>query len=410
MGFLELGRRAEGYVTIQAEGIFLERFLNICMHRGLHIRNIRRFGAERLTADISISSFRRIRPVCFRTKTRVRILKRQGVPFLLHRYRKRKLALIGVCLALVLLWYTSGHIMGITVFGNEKIPTETVLQYLARSGVALGKSARNLDSSTIRNQMMRDLDELAWIGINVNGSRVYVEVVERLTPEPGVDKNSPCHLVAKKDGIVISIEAREGQSIVKPGSGVRQGDVLVSGIVDNTATGYRAVHAYGMVFANTTYQAEREYRLKSIEGVDTGNVKNRYTLRILEWEIPLYFGRKNPYENAENTSWEREYRIPVDSIPSLFVRKETYREQRMEEREWTLQEVLEMAEQELIQELEEKLPETAEVEHRELTHTLTEQGKVVVKMSYSCKEDIAEEVPIQTQHEEGNQEEGLPVG
>ena len=276
MGFWEMRNRTEGYVTIQAEGLFLERFLNICMRRDFNIRNIRRLGAERLIADLSITSFRKIRPVCFRTKTRVKILKRQGLPFFLHRYRKRKFAILGILLALLFLWYTSGHIMGITVFGNEKISTETVLQHLARSGVALGKSARNLDSFHIRNQMMRDLDELAWIGINVSGSRVYVEVVERLTPEPGVDQDTPCHLVAARDGEILSIEARNGQSVVKIGSGVREGDVLVSGIMDNPVTGYRTVHAYGQVYARTTYRTEKEYPLQYTEAMDTGNTKTRY--------------------------------------------------------------------------------------------------------------------------------------
>ncbi len=396
MGILEMGYRAEGYVTIQAEGIFLERFLNICMRRDLSIRNIRRLGNQRLTADISVRSFRKIRPVCFRTQTRVRILKRRGLPFLLHRYRKRKLSLLGLCLALALLWYTSGHIMGITVFGNQKISTETVLQSLARSGVALGRSAKNINSSDIRNQMMRDLDELAWIGINVNGSRVYVEVVERLTPEMGVDKDKPCHLVASRDGTIASVEARDGQTVVKVGSGVREGDVLVSGIMDNPVAGYRAVHAYGQVYAKTTYQAEKEYPLKDTEAMDTGNSKTRYTLRILGLELPLYLGRANPYKTAETIADEREYRIPIDSIPSLFVRTETYKEQQIKEREWTVAQVLETAERELSLELEEKLPENIDIENRELTHTLTEQGTVKATLTYFCKEDIAVEVPIET--------------
>ena len=31
--------------------------------------------------------------------------------------------------------------------------------------------------------MMIDIPELAWVGITVNGSRVYVEIVERLEDE-----------------------------------------------------------------------------------------------------------------------------------------------------------------------------------------------------------------------------------
>ncbi len=394
MGFREIRRWRKGYVTIQAEGIFLERFLNICTRRELDVQNIRRLGAERMVAELSLKTFRQIRPVCFRTKTRVRILKRQGMPFLIHRYRKRKLALLGLGLALILLWYTSGHIMGITVFGNQKIPTETVLRHLAQTGVALGNPTGELDPSHIRNKMMQELEELAWIGINVSGSRVYIEVVERLTPEPRVDKNLPCHLVASRDGEVLSIEAREGQTMVSLGSGVREGDILVSGIMDNTATGYRAVHAYGQVFARTTYQAVKEYPLTEIIPVKTGKAKTRYTLRILEREIPIYFGKKEPYSVCEKIEQVKEWRIPIDSLPSLFVVKEQFLEQHQEEITRTVAEVLELARKELTEEVKKDVPKVAEVEDQELSHILTEQGTVQVCLTYICRENIALEVPI----------------
>lgn len=400
MGGSKLEYRSRGYVTIRAEGIFLERFLNICTRRELDIWNIHRLGNERLTCDMSLSSFRKIRPVCFRTKTRVRILKRYGLPFLFHRYRKRKFALAGIVLAIFFLWYTSGHIMGITVFGNEKIPTETILQYLSRSNVAPGKSARNLVPSHIRNQMMRDLDELAWIGINVSGSRVYVEVVERLTPEERVEKETPCHLVASRDGVITSIVAKDGQTVVSVGSGVRQGDVLVSGIMDNTVTGYRTVHAYGEVIAQTVYETNRDYPLRFIRREDTGNTKKRYTLRILGKDIPLYFRKSNPYEDFEKKLQEKEYRIPLDSLPSLFVVTEEFREQQSLEETRTVSDILKLAKKELTEELTREVPEGAEILEQNFSHSLTEQGTVQVTLTLICQENIAREVPVQQEKSE----------
>lgn len=191
MQFIDLINNLGGYVTIQADGIFLERFLNICTRRNLDIWDIRHCGAQRLTANMSLASFREIRPVCRRTRTRLQIIRRRGFPFFAHRYRKRKFALLGLALAIFILWYTSGHIMGITVFGNSRISTDTILTHLARSGVSLGETTEGIDSALIRNRMMGDLDDLAWIGINVSGSRIYVEVVERLETEPGVNMEQP---------------------------------------------------------------------------------------------------------------------------------------------------------------------------------------------------------------------------
>lgn len=404
MKFTDMFAYLEGYVTIQADGYFLERFLNICTRRELNIWNLQRRGAERLTADMSLASFRQIRPVCRRTRTKVRILSRCGMPFLFRRYRRRRFALIGLAAVFILLWYTSGHIMGITVFGNSRISTETILEHLARSGVELGESTHGLDSSRIRNRMMTDLDDLAWIGINVSGSRVYVEVVERLEQEQGVEMDQPSSLVATKDGEIDSVEARNGQNMVKPGDGVREGDVLVSGIMDNETQGFRYVHAYGEVYAKTRYSLSREYPLSYEEAVDTGRQTTRYTLRILDKTFPLFLSRKQPYALSACDRSEQEYRTPLEFLPSLFVEKEVWREQTKESRSRTPADARETAVEELDKELSGMITGDTEVLEREVSDTLTERGTLAVTVTLVCRENIAREVPIDPPEEENTKE------
>lgn len=383
-----------GYVHIRAEGIFLERFLNICMRRDLDIRNVRRCGAERLTADMSKDSFLKIRPVCRRTKTRITILAKKGLPFFLHRYRRRHAALIGLFAALALLWYCSGHIMGIKVFGNSRIPTEEILTHLASSGVSLGRSARHIDSSQIRNRLMRDIDDLAWVGINVSGSRIYVEIVERLEKEKGIPMDQPCNLTAAKDGEIELVTARNGQTMVKPGSGVCAGDVLVSGVMDNAATGIRTVHAYGEVFAKTRYTAKKEYPLKYEEAIDTGAKRTRYTLKILNRVLPLYFKNTPPYETYRLDESETEYRLPIESSPSLWIKKQCYADQKIVSKSRTAAEAVAAAREALSKELRESIADNAEIIDEESESSLTERGTVMVTLTLICRENIAVETPI----------------
>ena len=62
--------------------------------------------------------------------------------------------------------------------GNQRIPTEQVLSELRDVGVSFGKRVSGLNADTIRNQMIINNDEIAWLGVNVRGSRVYVEITE----------------------------------------------------------------------------------------------------------------------------------------------------------------------------------------------------------------------------------------
>lgn len=394
MQFTDFVHMAEGYVTVQAEGVFTERFLNICTHRGLDIWNIRHCGRERLNIDMSISAFKALRPICKRTQTSVKIIKRHGAPFFIHRYRRRKAAVCGIAAALLILWYTSGHIMGITILGNNRITEDVLLENLARSGVALGKTTDNIDPQKIRNRMMIDLDDLAWIGINVSGSRVYVEVVERLEKEQGVDMTKPCNLIALKDGVIDSIEARNGQTVVKPDSGVRAGDVLVSGIMDAGGQGIRYVHSYGEVYAKTRYTLSREYPLEYDEKINTGEKTKRYTVKVLDRSLPLFWSKNEPYPICSREQTEKEYRLPVSSLPSLYVTTETYFKQYTEHRKRSASEALNTATEELEKELRDTLDEGIEQVEREVSSTLTERGTLEVEVTLVCRENIAAESAI----------------
>ena len=121
MAVLDIAGKIKGHVGISAEGYFTERFLNICMRRGIFLWNVKRMGETRLLACIGIQDFKNIRPIALKTRTRIKIVRRCGVPFFLHRYRHRKAAVIGLALFFAVLWYFSAHVTGIEITGNEII-------------------------------------------------------------------------------------------------------------------------------------------------------------------------------------------------------------------------------------------------------------------------------------------------
>ncbi|MBQ2452582.1 MAG: sporulation protein YqfD, partial [Bacteroidales bacterium] len=219
-------------------------------------------------------------------------------------------------------------------------------------------------------------------------------IVERLEKEPGVDATKPCHLVAIKDGIVESLEARQGQSMVKVGSGVREGDILVSGIVDNEARGFLYVHAYGDVFAKTEYSLSRDYPLEYDENVATGKTTSRYTMSIFDLNIPLFWSTKAPYHQFSHEENETEYRLPIERLPSLWIKKDCYQEEITRHKTRSAHEALEQGIAELSEELKKSLPENAQIQDTEVAHTLTERNSLFLTVTLHCRENIAKELPI----------------
>lgn len=391
MLFVRIINYLRGYVVVCADSFFLERFLNICLRRSLLLWDIKKTGERRMTAKMSIRAFREIRPVARRTRTRLHILQRCGLPFLLHRYRKRKLALFGLALFVALLWYTSSHVMSITIYGNNRIATETIRTTLADYGVSPGAPLSALDQKYLQNQLTAALDDIAWVGINRSGSRIYVEVVERLEQDPKVDQETPCNLVAEKDGVIAKIEARQGQTMVKVGDGVRAGDVLVSGIMDNSATGFRYVHAFGDVYATTIYQQSGEYPLAYQEKLYTGNETARYGISILGQDIPFFFNKRQPYATCEQAEEVTEYNPPVDILPPVYLKRTVYKEQQLVDRTRTEDEAVRLGTEELSRQIEDALPDDAEIRDRKVSHILTEFNTVLVTVEITCRENIASE-------------------
>ena len=50
----------KGNVTIRVEGFFIERFLNLCMNRGIEVWNIKRLNDAELTANIKHKDYKEV--------------------------------------------------------------------------------------------------------------------------------------------------------------------------------------------------------------------------------------------------------------------------------------------------------------------------------------------------------------
>lgn len=381
--------RIGGCVVICAEGYFTERFLNICMCRKIFLWNVRHDGENRIYATVGISDFARLRPIARKTRTKVRIFKRCGLPFVLHKYRRRKLAIVGAVLFAVVVRYLSSHVTGIDIVGNERIETAVIAEALAETGVYKGTALRGIDYREVKNLMMNKLDDIAWIGINTKGSRVLVEIRERLDTKVEIGADIPCNLVASKDGIIRRLEVRDGQTVVKIGDMAEKGDLLVSGAVDSASSGIRYIHSFGEVYAETVYKETREYASEYTEKKPTGELTKRYSIEAAGKSLKLYLKDEPPYSEYDRRLEQTEYKTARLPLPSVIVKCETYSELRAEKRKRSTEEAVELGKKELDGELRKKIPETAEIKEKNITYRLTEDGGTAVTAEYICEENIA---------------------
>lgn len=384
----------KGSVTVEAEGAFTERFLNICMRRGIFLSDVKRLSDEKINMKMGIKGFRSIRPIAKKTRTKVKIKNRSGLPFFLHRYKKRRLAAVGVLVFFAVLWYLTTHIMGIDIVGNERLSVKEIEKGLKEFGLYRGVAVHSLDRKLIQNKMMTAFDDIAWIGVNIRGSRAYIEVKERLDTAVSVDKDIPCNIVAKRSGIIKTINIKAGQTVVKINDMVEEGDLLVSGAVDSSVLGIRYEHSDGEVYAETIYKKTKEYPLEFTEKVYTGNEKKRYSVTVFGKKLNLCLNRKKPFEYSEDDEKEYEYTVFGKEFLTLKIGEKSYKEYTPQKRRRSELQAADLGKKELETLLERELSGGVEILNRSATFKKTDKNEVEVTVKFICSEDIARQSPI----------------
>ncbi|MCD8250171.1 MAG: sporulation protein YqfD [Lachnospiraceae bacterium] len=207
----------KGYVRIRLSGYAPERFFNLCGHHGIVLWDVRFIGTE-YEMCVSVGGFRSLRPLVRKMRTRVVILERHGLPFLLHRYRKRKIFALGALGAFVLLRVLSLFIWNIHIEGNNSLSDDEILRYLTEINIVHGMQKSTVQGSEIEAALREYFPEITWTSVEVKGTRLIVHVKESEEGETSknveIEDESPADLVATRAGTVVSMIVRSGTPAV----------------------------------------------------------------------------------------------------------------------------------------------------------------------------------------------------
>ena len=216
-----------GFVDISIEGYFIERFINMCISKGILLWNIRRERSTYLQANINVKDFKRIKQVARKTKCKICINEKKGMPFILNKYRKRKifgLALIVIAFAIIV---TSQFIWNIEIIGNERIDANELLTTLSERGVRIGAKKSEINTDEVIRKVRLQRNDIAWMSIDLNGTNAIIKIVENVEKPEIINENDFCNIVANKSGVITKINAKSGTSLVKEGEVVKEGMILV---------------------------------------------------------------------------------------------------------------------------------------------------------------------------------------
>ncbi|MBQ8670884.1 MAG: sporulation protein YqfD [Oscillospiraceae bacterium] len=279
----------KGWVRFRITGGFPERFINLCAMRGLPLWDGVRRG-ECCEFSAQCRHYRRLRPCARGAGVRLRVLERHGLPFWLKKRRRRWGLAVGVVLCVGALAFSSLFLWNVRVVGNSRLETDQILQTLEKLGVKPGVRCSQIDVRSVERRMMMELSDLGWVAVNLQGSTAVVQVQERVLPPEIVDKPTPCNVVAARGGQIVKMQVYLGQSMVAVGDAVAQGDILVSGVVEDASHDMHLVAARADITARTNHTLQVEIPLEQTQTRMT-KVLRRYSLKLGGIEIPLWVGK-----------------------------------------------------------------------------------------------------------------------
>lgn len=312
-----------GYVNIKIEGYYIERFINICTTKQILLWNLKREDSITLHASVEVSNFKELRQICKKTKCKMKIEGKKGLPFTIKKYKKRKVFILFLILIIVSIITLSRFIWNIEVTGNETINTEEILALVEQEGLAIGKLKGGINTKEIINKIRLERDDVAWVGITIKGTNAVIEIVEADKKPDIVDEEEYCNIVSDKDAIITKVSAQNGTPLVKEGDVVTKGDVIIEGKMEGKYTDPQYVHAQGEIQAKVWYTSTQKVALKEVQKQETGNQETKYSVKINNFQINLQksvpkFEKYDTIETYKKLKLFSDFYLPIEIVENTY--------------------------------------------------------------------------------------------
>ena len=375
-----------GYIRISVEGYYIERFINICRNSKITIWNLKRDKNVNLELNVGIKDLKKIVKVAKKTKCKIKITKKKGMPFLFNRYRKRKIFAIFLLLIIILMAIVSNFIWNIEIVVDNNEQMDNLYQDVVNSGLIIGKLKSKINSKEIINKVRLSRDDIAWMGIELKGTNAIVKVVKSTAKPDIVDEYDYCSIVSDKKGIITKISAKNGTIATKVGDTVNIGTPLINGWMEGKYTGIRYVHAEGEIEAKVWYTKSKKKVYNVTERKETGNIEKKYKIKINNFEINLS-KRLSKFKIYDTIETEKKFKIFSDFYLPISLVETINKEICEEQKKYTVEEAKDLGIQELQEELDKEIENKEKIVNK-IINTYEKEDGIEINVTYEVLENI----------------------
>ncbi len=381
-----------GSVKVVISGKGTERFINECVRQGIVVWDVKKPGTHALSFSMYLKDIKKIRSIVRKNKCKLRFIGRKGLPFLIHKALYNSGFVIGAISFFIIVTLLSNMVWGIKVEGAKPETEHLIIQELKKLGVEKGKFQFFIeDNESLQRHLEEAINDITWIGVELNGTTYQFEVVEKNQPE-APEQYSPRNLVANKKAIIKRMFVEEGKPVVMENDLVNKGDLLVSGKIGKEGEEVY-VPARGQIFGETWYKSEVKVEFTTKLNVLTGENKQKHLIEIGNFQVPVWGFSKVEYKEYQTETTKKNIKFFNWELPISYVNK-TFRESEEITRTYTKEEAISEAKKIGRRALEQELASDAEIIDEKVLLQTTNNGKVKLEIKYNVIENIVTTIPL----------------
>lgn len=380
-----LWRYLFGFLTIKIYGENIEKTINVASAKGIGIWNLY-YQNGCIYGNVSVKNFLKFRKIKRVKNCKIKIIKKSGIAFKIKKHQKRIGFAAGMSVFVFVLYFLSNFVWIINIQGNKSITSQQIKRACKELGIYEGVTKSKVNSKYDAQRLQLTQNGIAWCSLNLEGCILSVNITE----ETVVDKKErqiPSNLKASVDGKIIKIDVTSGGVAVKVGDVVSKGEILVSGITQNTSSNI-FVHSSGQIIAETQRVFSASGNFIQSKAIEIGDIKSRYTIDFFNVKLPLYtnnFKKSHNYECKIKTLELFGNKIPIKIAEEKYIITE------QKDITYDKEALLEILYRDIQQQTKNFEFKSAEEVDREIVET--DKG-ILLKITYNCVENIARQDEI----------------
>lgn len=316
---LKILRYFRGGVFVRVFGGFFESFINECNREGIKLREVSYVNGDMyfFTTEQYLLA---VKKIADKSGLESEVKSCYGLPYLIKENKDRIVLFAGTFLAICFVWAMNSRVWLIQVSGNDKLFDSQVLQVMNELGIKVGSRKSKINAVEIQKQFLEKMkDDVIWVSLNIEGmcAEIQIREIEKVKDD---SIHIPCNYVANFSGTITTYRVFSGTPVVNKGSYVRQGDLLISSVVEYYDGGLDFTESRGEIIGRHNKTVEKDNRAYNRKRIYT-STKEHYGLIVFLWEIPLYF--ESSQADMEITSEKRILSVNGKNLPFGIV-KYTY--------------------------------------------------------------------------------------